>query len=94
MGYHTEFTGQITVDPPLSEEEHEYLTKFAGTRRMNRTKGPYFVDGTGMYGQGQDSDSVEGTCTIWGGCQDANNSHSQRSTSGQRAIQTCCDGKH
>ncbi len=45
MGYTTEFSGGIRVDPPLNEQEIEYLNKFAGSRRMDRTKGPYFVDG-------------------------------------------------
>jgi hypothetical protein len=56
MGYTTDFHGQITVDPPLNEAERGYLNKFAGTRRMDRTKGPYFVDGTGDCGQGRDAD--------------------------------------
>ncbi len=45
MGYTTEFEGEITIDPPLNEQEIKYLTKFAGTRRMNRKNGPYYVDG-------------------------------------------------
>lgn len=56
MGYTTEFEGSISVDPPLSAEEIEFLTKFAGTRRMYRTKGPYFVHGSGYAGQGEDDD--------------------------------------
>lgn len=56
MGYTTTFEGQVAVVPPLSKEEIDFLNKFAATRRMNRTKGPYFVDGTGSHGQGQDAD--------------------------------------
>ena len=56
MGYHTEFQGQITIEPPLNEQEIEYLNKFNMTRRMSRKNGPYFVDGTGEFGQGKDSD--------------------------------------
>jgi hypothetical protein len=56
MGYTTEFKGSISVSPPLSTEEIEFLKKFAGTRRMDRKKGPYFVDGTGFAGQGHDPD--------------------------------------
>ena len=54
MGYTTEFEGKIENDPPLSEREIEYLKKFAGTRRMDRAEGPYFVEGTGPHGQGRD----------------------------------------
>lgn len=54
MGYTTEFEGKIEIDPPLSEREIEYLKKFAGTRRMDRAEGPYFVEGTGPHGQGRD----------------------------------------
>ena len=56
MGYTTEFEGKITVEPPLSAEEIAYLKLFATTRRMDRTRGPYFVEGTGSYGQDHDSD--------------------------------------
>lgn len=58
MGYTTEFSGQVTVTPALSPEEITFLNKFSETRRMDRTKGPYFVDGTGDFGQGHDADIV------------------------------------
>ncbi len=44
MGYTTTFEGQITIDPPLNQQEIDYLTKFADTRRMACTQGPYYVD--------------------------------------------------
>ncbi|GAA2119048.1 hypothetical protein GCM10009759_66800 [Kitasatospora saccharophila] len=56
MGYQTVFTGRIAVEPPLNPQEVAYLRKFAGTRRMDRDRGPYFVDGTGFMGQGHDPD--------------------------------------
>lgn len=59
MGYQTEFEGQINVVPPLSPAEIGFLNKFAETRRMNRTAGPYFVDGGGIYGQGNDADVID-----------------------------------
>jgi hypothetical protein len=59
MGYDTEFTGHITVSPPLNAAEIGYLRKFANTRRMNRRKGPYFVDGSGYAGQGHDADILD-----------------------------------
>ena len=45
MGYTTYFSGQIEVVPALNAEEIAYLRKFAGSRRMSRANGPYFVDG-------------------------------------------------
>lgn len=55
MGYTTEFTGQIKVDPPLSPAEITYLKRFADTRRMHRDNGPYFT-GSGFAGQNHDDD--------------------------------------
>lgn len=59
MGYDTEYTGRVTVSPPLNAAEIGYLRKFAGTRRMHRGKGPYFVDGAGFAGQGSDADVLD-----------------------------------
>lgn len=58
MGYTTQFSGQVSIEPPLNQAEIEYLRKFNTTRRMNRGNGPYFVDGSGDFGQGRDSDVV------------------------------------
>lgn len=58
MGYTTEFSGHVDVAPPLSRDEIVFLTKFAGTRRMNRNKGPYYVDGVGTFGQADDRDII------------------------------------
>ena len=59
MGYTTEFFGHVAVDPPLFEEEITFLMKFSRTRRMNRTNGPYFVDGNGFMGQDRDPDIID-----------------------------------
>lgn len=59
MGYTTDFWGSVAVEPPLNEKEIKYLTKFAETRRMEREKGPYFVGGTGDFGQGRDPDIID-----------------------------------
>ncbi|MFB7910802.1 hypothetical protein ACFC1T_30640 [Kitasatospora sp. NPDC056076] len=56
MGYTTDFTGRVAVTPPLNPAEIAYLRKFAGTRRMDRAGGPYYVDGSGYAGQGRDAD--------------------------------------
>lgn len=47
MGYTTEFNGQINVEPPLSQKEIEFLNKFAASRRVQRTRGPYYVEDDG-----------------------------------------------
>ena len=36
MGYTTEFTGYMKIDPPLNPEQVSYINKFSGTRRMKR----------------------------------------------------------
>jgi hypothetical protein len=56
MGYTTYFNGSIAIDPPLNEVERDYLRRFAESRRMDREHGPYFVKGSGYYGQGDDTD--------------------------------------
>lgn len=59
MGYSTYYEGQIEIDPPLNQDEINYLKKFHDTRRMHRKKGPYFVDGSGFMGQDHDSDVID-----------------------------------
>jgi hypothetical protein len=54
MGYTTEFTGSISVEPPLNAEEISYLTKFSESRRMDGEQGPYFVGRSGYMGQGNE----------------------------------------
>ena len=56
MGYTTEFEGSVSISPPLNAHEIAYLRKFVASRRMDRTRGPYFVDGSGPFGQGHDGD--------------------------------------
>lgn len=54
MGYTTDFTGEVTIEPPLNENEIKYLTKFAETRRMDREQGPYYVNDPEDFGQGKE----------------------------------------
>jgi hypothetical protein len=54
MGYTTEFSGQISINPPLNEQEIEYLCDFCATRHMERGKGIYYVDAS--HGHGDNSD--------------------------------------
>jgi hypothetical protein len=56
MGYTTEFSGSVSINPPLNEAEIAFLNKFAEVRHMDRIKGPYFVDGSDSFGQGHDGD--------------------------------------
>lgn len=56
MGYTTTFDGSVKIEPPLNQEEIQFLQKFNETRRMNRANGPYFVDGSGFMGQDHDPD--------------------------------------
>lgn len=71
MGYTTEFDGSVSITPPLNQEEIDFLVKFNGTRRMARKNGPYFVDGTGFMGQGNDEDVInhnsppDGQPSLW-----------------------------
>lgn len=59
MGYTTAFEGAITIDPPLNPFEILYLRKFNETRRMDRTRGPYFVEGTGAFSQNENADVTD-----------------------------------
>lgn len=59
MGYTTDFAGEIGIEPPLNEHEIAYLKQFAETRRMYRTKGPFFIGGSGFAGQGRDPDVID-----------------------------------
>ena len=36
MGYTTDFSGQLTIEPPLTQEQVQYINKFSDTRRMKR----------------------------------------------------------
>lgn len=51
MGYTTEFSGEATVTPPLNEHEIAYLQRFADSRRMHRTQGPYYAEPGNNWGQ-------------------------------------------
>ena len=71
MGYTTKFSGEIAIDPPLSETERAYLKKFTETRRMLCTHGPYYVDRPGFMGQDRDASVInynapsEGQPGLW-----------------------------
>jgi len=71
MGYTSDFTGYVTVEPPLNESEVAFLSKFSGTRRMHRDKGPYYVDNAGFAGQDREDDILdynrppEGQPSLW-----------------------------
>ena len=58
MGYTTEFEGSVSIEPPLNASEISYLRSFAESRRMNRTQGPLYVEGSGFRGQNSSDDGV------------------------------------
>lgn len=58
MGYTTDFTGHVSIEPPLNEHEIAYLRRFSESRRMQRQRGPYCT-GTGPYGQDRESDVTD-----------------------------------
>jgi hypothetical protein len=62
MGYTTEFSGEIAIVPPLNAEEIEFINKFASSRRVQRTQGPYYVedDDCGKLKPGSNSFGGEG----------------------------------
>ena len=43
MGYNTDYSGSVTVEPPLNDAEIRYLQAFSETRHVVREEGPYFV---------------------------------------------------
>lgn len=45
MGYTTDFTGEITVTPPLNASEISFLYDFNNSRRVDRKSGPLVVSG-------------------------------------------------
>ena len=45
MGYTTDFVGHIDITPPLNDDEINYLSAFARSRRCDRPGGPYDVPG-------------------------------------------------
>lgn len=58
MGYTTTFNGVVTINPPLNEAEISFFKELAGTRRMDRRKGPLYAHDDGNFGQTQESDVV------------------------------------
>lgn len=58
MGYTTSFYGCVKVDPPLNGHEVDYLMRFATSRRMQRTKGPYYANPGSDFGQNADTEDV------------------------------------
>ena len=47
MGYTTEFTGSLTITPPLNINEVVFLRKFNATRHCTHKVTPYAMDATG-----------------------------------------------
>lgn len=62
MGYTTKFEGSISVSPPLSAEEQDFLHMFSRTRHMKRAEGPYFADGKFGHGENDCNSSTIPDC--------------------------------
>lgn len=58
MGYTTDFTGSVAVEPALNPEEVSYLKDFAGSRRMTRTRGPLYAHPGADFGQSETADVI------------------------------------
>lgn len=58
MGYSTDFEGRLEIFPALNPDQVDYLRKFSRSRRMHRTKGPYYIGG-GNFGQGREDDIID-----------------------------------
>ena len=66
MGYTTDFNGEFSITPTLTEEHRLFLQKFNNTRRMARRVGPeygiegeWYVDGTGWAGQDNEPNIID-----------------------------------
>jgi hypothetical protein len=66
MGYTTDFEGSFKLNKKLDDDTLLYLQKFNETRRMKRKlpleygiDGEFFVDGSGLYGQGEEDNVVD-----------------------------------
>jgi hypothetical protein len=70
MGYTTDFDGNVEVNPPLNPVEIAYLQRFAETRRMRRSNGPYYLSDSD-FGQAHEDDILdyndppEGQPSLW-----------------------------
>lgn len=58
MGYNTEFTGHINIEPALSAQEIEFIKNHSETRRMLRAKGAYYISTAGDFGQVREEDII------------------------------------
>lgn len=65
MGYTTLFEGAIHVDPPLSEEEREYLLSFSKSRRWSRAGGPYATEDPPGSAAADQGGVAEGQPSLW-----------------------------
>lgn len=58
MGYTTDFTGKVKVEPALNADEISFLNDFNNTRHMHRVRGPLFAPAD--LGAGKDLDVIDG----------------------------------
>ena len=62
MGYTTTFDGEVRIDPPLNQEEIQFLTEFSQSRRMDRKEGPYELEDRNVL---DDNNPPEGQPSLW-----------------------------
>lgn len=62
MGYTTTFDGKVAIDPPLNQEEIQFLTDFSESRRMDRKEGPYELENENVLNHNK---PPEGQPSLW-----------------------------
>lgn len=54
MGYTTEFSGSVSISPPLNQAEIDFLNKFSESRRLNTCQWVPTDDGTELVWDGNE----------------------------------------
>lgn len=65
MGYNTNFSGALTVTPPLNKHERDYLADFADTRQTSPDHGQLVVNPTGSIRGNDPQDNKPGIWCNW-----------------------------
>lgn len=65
MGYTTTFDGEVTIDPPLNQEEIQFLTEFSQSRRMDRKEGPYELEDRNVLNPNKPPEGQPGLWCQW-----------------------------
>lgn len=65
MGYTTTFDGKVAIDPPLNQEEIQFLTDFSESRRMDRKEGPYELENENVLNHNKPPEGQPGLWCDW-----------------------------